>query len=99
MTKVFSYDPEPNPSGYIRSEVITHTGLLSVIGITVIEFRYFTEWKKTFLLFPKKTIKGKRLWFEVAYKRTILSRFPRSMKPKQRKRVEYATLIDILTDE
>ena len=29
----------------------------------------YTEWKKTFVLFPKKTITGRKIWFCKAFKR------------------------------
>lgn len=53
-------------------------------------------WMETFVIFPKKTINGKRLFWEKAYKRKVWIVWGTSfhMEPE----VQYATAFDMLND-
>lgn len=53
-------------------------------------------WMETFVIFPKKTINGKRLFWEKAYKRKVWVVWGSSfhMEPE----VQYATAFDMLND-
>ena len=54
-------------------------------------------WTQTFVLWPRRSISGQRLWMTVAYKRRFWAvwgaRF--HMEPV----VEYATIFDVLADD
>jgi hypothetical protein len=54
-------------------------------------------WMETFVIFPKKTITGKRLCWEKAYKRKVWVVWGTGfhMEPE----VQYATLFEILADD
>lgn len=54
-------------------------------------------WRKTFALWPVKTIKGKYVWFKTVYKQRLWVVWGTGfhMEPT----VEYAELFDILTNE
>lgn len=54
-------------------------------------------WMETFVILPRKTISGKRIFLEKAYKRQVWVVWGTGfhMEPE----VQYATLFDILTHE
>ena len=54
-------------------------------------------WTKTFVMFPKKTITGKRLFWENAYKRRVWAVWGTGfhMEPE----TQYATLFEILSQK
>ena len=53
-------------------------------------------WKETFIMWPRETITGKKVWWEKAYKRRVWVVWGTGfhMEPE----VQYATLFEILTN-
>lgn len=71
-------------------------------GIKHMDFTIITDgagcypWTETFVIFPKTTINGKRLFWEKAYKRQVWIVWGSGfhMEPE----VQYATIFDIISE-
>lgn len=62
--------------------------------------RYYQDgcfpWKKTFCILPRRSITGKRIFFEIAYIRRFYGVWDHGMHTEPH--VEYATLFEVLTE-
>ena len=58
----------------------------------------FTKWKKTFVIFPKTTVSGNRIWLKTCWKRRRWMHVePPQFPVKHFNKTEYAELSDLLT--
>lgn len=57
----------------------------------------YSDWKKTFVIFPKKTITGKTIFCEEAYIRLAWNVYGDTRNHYDPKK-QYATIFDVLAD-